>query len=358
MYEKVKEFARKYVQPFNAEIDAKGEFPSKIFDRIGEAGYFDLVVPTEYGGQGKGLKETIEVIHALSEASPSVGLVYTMHPAAVVAMYENDNHELAKRVSEEIVKSHCFMTGAHSEFETGCHCISTMDTVSHASSMTYTGRKSMITGGGYAKYYLTTTPSTIEEAQDYWMFDKDMPGISFEDEQWDGVGMRGNMAVPMNFDQVEIDSSYRVGTQALNSTIYFNLGLAAVYSGICQRTYEEGLKHVTSREYADGSTLMDYDTVKTHMSRLYRFAYSARASIDSVINSYEVDPASALKECLTARILASENAVEATTLAMRLGGGQAYNKHNILESLHRDALASQVMTPSLDVLEKLVASML
>lgn len=358
MYKEAKEFAEKYVKPYNLDIDKEGTFPSEILDKIGEEGYFSLVIPREYGGSGKGLKEVIEVIHALSEASPSVGLVYTMHPAAVVALYENDNTELAKHISEEIVKNNYFMTGAHSEFETGCHCISTMNTESKEHSMTYTGRKSMITAGGYAKYYLTTTPPTIEEAQDYWMFDKDMPGISFEENKWDGVGMRGNMAVPMIFDHVEVDSKYRVGTQALNSTIYFNLGLAAVYSAITQRAYEESLEHVKSRKYSDGSSLFDFDAVKKHISRIYRLSYSSKASIEKVIDTFEKDPANALKECLAARILASENSVEATTIAMRIGGGQSYNKSNIIESLHRDALASQVMTPSLDVLEQLVSSML
>ena len=43
--------------------------------------------------------------------------------------------------------------------------------------------------------------------------------------------------------------------------------------------------------------------------------------------------------------------MDIASLAMRLGGGKAYSKHLALERYFRDAFASQVMAPSLDVLK-------
>ena len=42
--------------------------------------------------------------------------------------------------------------------------------------------------------------------------------------------------------------------------------------------------------------------------------------------------------------------IEVSKIAMRVGGGKSYNKQNGLERLLRDAYASQVMAPSVDVL--------
>ena len=51
------------------------------------------------------------------------------------------------------------------------------------------------------------------------------------------------------------------------------------------------------------------------------------------------------------RINATHLVMEICELAMRLGGGKAYSKHLPLEQYLRDALASQVMAPSLDILK-------
>ena len=60
--------------------------------------------------------------------------------------------------------------------------------------------------------------------------------------------------------------------------------------------------------------------------------------------------ADALLKILSARIFASESAIECSRLAMRVGGGKAYNKMGNFERILRDSYASQIMAPSVDVL--------
>ena len=60
--------------------------------------------------------------------------------------------------------------------------------------------------------------------------------------------------------------------------------------------------------------------------------------------------ADALAQIISARLNASDTAVEVCSLAMKIGGGTAYAKRTIIERLLRDAYAAQVMAPSTDVL--------
>ena len=59
--------------------------------------------------------------------------------------------------------------------------------------------------------------------------------------------------------------------------------------------------------------------------------------------------ADALAQIISARLNASDMAVEVCHKAMKIGGGTAYAKRITIERLLRDAYAAQVMAPSTDV---------
>ena len=48
----VAEFVDKEVVPVAAEIDEEGQFPTELFQKVGELGYFGVRYPEEYGGAG------------------------------------------------------------------------------------------------------------------------------------------------------------------------------------------------------------------------------------------------------------------------------------------------------------------
>ena len=86
------------------------------------------------------------------------------------------------------------------------------------------------------------------------------------------------------------------------------------------------------------------------MSEIYTKATSAKYfTLNAAKSVIENDPM-AQANVLSARIYASESAVEVCVKAMKIGGGTAYAKRMNIERLLRDSLAAQVMAPSTDVL--------
>src|SRR4029434_5462507 len=59
-------FAQKEVAPVAAELDAKGEFPSRFLPHMAELGLLGMMVPTEWGGAGL---DTLAYVLALEEIS-------------------------------------------------------------------------------------------------------------------------------------------------------------------------------------------------------------------------------------------------------------------------------------------------
>ena len=74
-YKWAKEFSDKYIKPVAEEIDEKGKFPKEIFDKIKEEGFFKILVPTEYGGEGAGPEAQAFITQAFAEGAATVGWV-------------------------------------------------------------------------------------------------------------------------------------------------------------------------------------------------------------------------------------------------------------------------------------------
>lgn len=362
-YKWAKEFSDKYIKPVAEEIDEKGEFPKEIFDKIKEEGFFKVLVPTEYGGEGAGPEAQAFITQAFAEGAATVGLGYTMHNVALKFVLTFADEDFKKFIIKEVVENNKMLSLARSEFETGVHVFKSQTQLEefedHAA---INGVKSMITSANYADYYLISVPKNSKGEMKNWLIPRESEGLSFKESDWRGIGMKGNNSCPMIMENIKLDNKY--GIKICRKTcpqpyevnidvIYFMTGLAGVYSGVCQSLYESALNHAKNRKYGE-SSLADIEPIQVHISKLYANVLAAKGALESAVNSFGKLEEDGFRKIMTARIIASENSIENANIAMRIGGGQAYNKKGNIERLMRDAYASQVMFPSIDVLKSWV----
>jgi alkylation response protein AidB-like acyl-CoA dehydrogenase len=281
-----------------------------------------------------------------------------MHNVAVMCILTNGSDELKDRIFTDIVENGKFMALAYSEFGTGTHFYKPEITAEvNGGSTTFNGTKSMVTSAAFASYYLILAPSVEEGKINNWVIPIEAQGVSFETSKWNGLGMRGNSSCPMHIDYVTLDSSYRIGAEGSGAEQVFNVvapffitGLAGVYSGTAMHLFEITSDYAVDRKYPDGTSLSNIETVQIHIANIYKNAASAKALTLEAARAGANGEADALAKILTARISASEAAIECGRIAMRVGGGKAYNKALLTERLLRDAYAGQIMAPSADVL--------
>lgn len=362
-YKWAKEFSDKYIKPVAEEIDEKGKFPKEIFDKIKEEGFFKVLVPTEYGGEGAGPEAQAFITQAFAEGAATVGLGYTMHNVALKFILTFADEDFKKFIIKEVVENNKMLSLARSEFETGVHVFKSQTQLEefedHAA---INGVKSMITSANYADYYLISVPKNLKGEMKNWLIPRESEGLSFKESDWRGIGMKGNNSCPMIMENIKLDNKY--GIKICRKTcpqpyevnidvIYFMTGLAGVYSGVCQSLYESALNHAKNRKYGE-SSLADIEPIQVHISKLYANVLAAKGALESAVNSFGKLEEDGFRKIMTARIIASENSIENANIAMRIGGGQAYNRKGNIERLMRDAYASQVMFPSIDVLKSWV----
>lgn len=358
VYQKGKDFAKSYILPYTEWTDKESKFPEESFKKLGEKGFLKLLIPIEYGGLGKGLEEHAQACLAFAETCTTTALCYMMHNVALMCVLTHGSDELKNRIFNDIVENGNFMALAYSEFGTGTNFyIPEMTAEVYGDNTTFNGVKSMVTSATYASYYLVLAPSIEEGKINNWVFPLETKGLSFDLSKWDGFGLRGNSSCPMHIDHVTLDSSFRIGAEGSGEEQVFNVvapffvtGLGAVYSGTAMHMFEIACNHAVDRQYPDGSTLSNIETIQVHIGNIYKNAAATKAITLEAARAGANGEADALAKILAARIVASEAAIECGRLAMRVGGGKAYNKALPTERLLRDAYAGQIMAPSADVL--------
>lgn len=358
IYEKAREFAVTHILPYSKEADEKGEFLVKSFEEMGKAGYFKLMVPEEFGGLGKNIREHSEVCRAFSQSNATAGLCYMMHNVALMCILTYGSDELKEKICKDVVENNKFLALAYSEFGTGTHFyIPTIEAKFEEDKVVFNGVKSMVTSANQASYYLILTPSEVENGIDNWVVPLEAEGLSFDLNSWNGLGMKSNVSCPMKMENVTLNKNLRIGEagtgfeQVFNVVApYFIVGLASVYTGLCQNVLEEATNHATSRVYPDGSSLAKIETVQIHLSKIYSQTNAAIFGTKEAARAASVGESDALAKILSSRIFASEAAIEVARIGMRIGGGKAYNKQGVMEKLLRDSYAGQIMAPSVDVL--------
>ena len=77
--ETVSSFAQNEIAPRAAEIDKKNDFPSDLWEKMGDLGILGVTVEEKWGGSGLGYLEHTVCVEEISRASASVGLSYGAH---------------------------------------------------------------------------------------------------------------------------------------------------------------------------------------------------------------------------------------------------------------------------------------
>ena len=363
-YAKAQEFAQRVIAPRADEIDATDEFPKDIFDKLADEGFMALIVPTEYGGLGKGYLEHAEVVMALSEVSGTVGICYFQHNTTIFEVMRVGTDQLKNEVFNGVVKDHKICALACSEFNTGCHfysCETTAERLENGKTK-ITGTKFMVTMATYASWYCIDCQAVGTEGISQWLIPADLEGLSFRPQDWHGLGMHGNISCPMDMNGIEVPEYYRYGNEGEGVDQIlgvvappFILGLAALYTGITTGMLNEATAYAMERKYPcgtyiDGKALCELEPIQAHLTKLYTKSWACKTLTLNAAEAMDAGEPDALIRILAARFESINEVVEAGKYAMRVVGGKGYNKTTAVERMLRDGYAGQIMAPSADVL--------
>ena len=159
---------------------------------------------------GGGLVALAEACEAVGTACASTGMVFLMHEvtAATIAI---GGGERAAGLLPKLASGEAIGTLAFSERGTGAHFYNPELRGERTNgSVAITGRKSFVTSGGHADYYLVLVQGEADGSADAYLVSGDDDAVSF-DGAWNGLGMAGNSSIAMALAGVQVSDADRIG---------------------------------------------------------------------------------------------------------------------------------------------------
>jgi alkylation response protein AidB-like acyl-CoA dehydrogenase len=347
--------------------DRAGTMPTENFVDLRAAGFHLLPVPQEYGGWGATLPEAVRVIERLARGDGATALVFDMHVQVVGSLAETRpwNDDRFARFCCEIVEHGALVNSAATEPELGSPSRGGLPKTTarkDGNVWRVTGRKSWASGAPVLSHFLI--PAVLEDAPQgtvgVFLMAMDRPGVHFE-ETWDPLGMRGTGSHDLVLEAVPIDAQNLVVVREVGAPdpakvstgAWFSLTVGGVYLGIAQAARDVALQYAQARKPTalQGKSIATLEPIQRLTGQLEVELLTARALLYAVADAWAEQPEQRnhlVSYVGVAKATATQHAVNATDLALRIVGGQSMARSFPLERLFRDVRAGLFHPPTED----------
>lgn len=340
------------VVPKAAEIDEKDEVPVEILNIFSEMGLFSILVPQEYGGMGGGLTELCITTEEVAKGLTSCASYILDQALGALALRFSENESLKKKYYPII------MLDGNVAFATtepqGGSDLGGIQTKAILKDDYYlvNGRKSFITNGGYAKYYITlvrTDPGSAgTKGLSFFWVEKGIEGFSFGKNERK-MGYKGVSLAELKLDNAKVPRSQLLGEEGEGMELgrkllaYGRTGIAAKAIGNARGALECAINYIKTRPQF-GKIISEFQAIRFMMAELATKIELSRSliyRIASMVDCGVTDDVVPLASM--AKWFSADVGMEVTTQAVQVMGAYGYTKEYPVERMMRDAKAFQIL---------------
>jgi alkylation response protein AidB-like acyl-CoA dehydrogenase len=345
----VRQVAERYIAPHAAAADETSEFPEPAYRALVANGLHAPHIPAEYGGEGADAIATAIVVEEVARCCASSALIPSVNKVATLPLLLAGSEKLRETYLPAVAKGVLF-SFALSEPDSGSDALSMKTTaLPDGDSWIITGTKRWITHAGRSRFYTVMAVTDLAARSDgisAFVVEAEDPGLTFGAPEAK-MGMRASTTCEVHLDQVRVPRDRLVGAEgrgfrtALRALDHSRVTIAAQAVGIAQGALDYVLPYVKQRAQF-GSAIAEFQgiqfmladmAIKLEGARQLTYAAAARSEISAPDLPYF----SAAAKCF-----ASDTAMQITTDAVQLLGGNGYVKDYPVERMMRDAKATQI----------------
>ncbi|MDY6855461.1 MAG: acyl-CoA dehydrogenase family protein [Thermodesulfobacteriota bacterium] len=353
-----KECPREYIR----ELDDKEEFPSGLYKKMAELGWFGLPFSEEYGGSNCGAVDFIIIGEELCRLSYEIGAGYGMPVFNALTLVHHGTEEQKKKYIPRVINGEIMWSICLTEPNAGSDVASLVTSaVPQGDEFIVNGQKVFITGADVADIMTIAlrTDKDLPRHKGISMFllDPKSPGISIR--VIETLGRRIIHPTEIFFDDVKVPKENLIGElnggwDVLMSGLELErLFACAGYIGNAQTVVDDALEHAKQRIQfgrpigtfqAIGHMLADMQT-QVDAARL--LTYRAAWMIDQGIPC--------MREVSMAKLYGSETLAKLTNQGMQIMGGYGYSMEYDMQRYFRDARIVTVSAGSSQMQRTIIA---
>lgn len=344
-----KEIAQKEIAPRALDIDKSGVMDPELLKILKQSGMTQLAVPKEYGGAGLDLLTGAMISEELAEGCAGTATVCAANSLASFPILFAGNDEQKKEYFD------CLNNGG-----IACFALTEPGAGSDAGAVSCKAKK---VDGGYVlngtKCFITNAPicdkitlfaNTRESGGirglTVFTVDRNTPGVSIGKEE-DKMGIRASATSEIIFDDCFVPTSARIGREGMGFRIAMQTletsrpVVGAISVGIAQAALENAIHYAHQRKQF-GQKIASFEMVQEMIANMVTKTEAARALVYKACwlkmqGDKRASMFSAMSKCF-----ASDTAMEVTTTAVQVMGGNGYSRENPNEKYMRDAKIMQI----------------
>ncbi len=345
-----RDFANNELLPGVIERDEKQKFPTEQVRKMGELGFLGMMVSPEYGGGGMDTLSYVIAMEEIAKVEMACSTIMSVNNSLVCWGIEEYGTEAQKQK---------YLTKLATGESIGAFCLSEPEAGSDATSQKTTaidkgdhyilnGTKNWITNGGTADYYLVIAQSHQEKKHhgiNAFIVEKGWEGFEIGAKQ-DKMGIRSSDTHTLLFNDVKVPKENRIGEDGFGFTFAMKtlsggrIGIASQAIGVAAGAYELSKEYSKQRK-AFGKEISRHQAIAFKLAKMYSEIEAARylvwkAAYDKDVHAnYDLSGA-------VAKYYASKVAMDTTTEAVQIHGGNGYVREYHVERMMRDAKITQI----------------
>ncbi len=344
-----RKFAEAEIKPAAAEYDQSGEFPREIIKNAWETGLASTAIPESYGGVGLSILDCCVVTEELAWGCSGMATSIMANDLGIMPVIVGGSETQKKEWLERFAAEFCLVAFCLSEPNAGSD-VAGLQLLAEKDGDDYvlTGTKCWITNGGEADYY--TVFATLDRQSRHkgivaFVIPSDLPGISAGKKE-DKMGQRASDTRVVNFDGVKVSAAHRLGEEgegfkiAMKTLDRTRPSIGALATGIARRALEESVAYAKERK-AFGFPIAGFQAVQFMLADMAKSIEASRLLTHQ--SAWMIDRGmNASKYSSFAKCFSTDMAMEVTTNAVQVFGGNGYTKEYPVEKLMRDAKLMQI----------------
>lgn len=361
---KVREFAEREVKPVAFSLDVKSEFPTQIVKNMGKLGIMGLPYEKKYGGAGLDVISYAIAVEELSRVDGGVGVILSAHTSlGTYPIAAFGNEEQKKKYLPGLCSGELLGAFGLTEPNAGSDAGGTETTAEDMGDYyLLNGNKIFITNGGEADVYVIfalTTPNIGTRGISALIVEKGMEGFTFGDH-YDKLGIRSSATCELNFNNVKVPKENLLGKEGQGFKIAMatldggRIGIAAQALGIAQGAFEEAVEYSKEREQF-GKPIAAQQAIAFKIADMATKLRCARMLVYSAAELKEAHAPYGMESAM-AKQYASDVALEITSDALQIFGGNGYLKGMPVERMYRDARITPIYEGTNEIQRVVIAA--
>lgn len=347
--------------------DRYGAFPRENYTDLHTMGYLRWAVPTEYGGEGANLYETVLAQEHLAHGDGSTALAVdmTMHLIGRLAETRSWPEPIFAAVCHDIVTNGALINPAATEPEMGSPSrggLPATTATPTTGGWLINGHKQFISMAPVLTYFavsvqLPSSETLPEGGRGSAIVRAGSAGLRIVDTWSDALSLRLNGNSDLFLEDVFVPDEWLVDRQPRSGgppkttaqLAWFNLTLAAVYLGIGQGGCDAGCAYAHERTPSTlGKPIATLPNIQRRIGLMTSRLTAARSVLYNVAQTWVHQPnlrATLAPQIALAKYLCTNAAADATDEALRVAGGFGLSADLPLERYFRDARAGLTHPP-------------